>query len=724
VRLFAGLVVFTLALVSDLCWAAEPLGSPPTPAASAAGHGRALALLIAIQGYSRFGKGWDNLDGTINDIVLMQDVLMKRFGFSPKNITMICDNARVCSGQPTRKGIAAAFQSLIGRARHGDLVYIQYSGHGDTVPDANGDEPGPNGRDSTWVPIDARDNESWEILDDEIHLWLARLGQHTDDVVLVSDSCHSGTITRGRRSSKVRGVPVTDYRDYSWSRKSLGGKPCSAAGCLADLTSVKPPAHLVRISSARDTQQAYEYEALNKKNYGRFTWFWAKALQAAAPGQSYDAVYRSVSAMMPPREQQPVIEGAVNLALFQARFSEQPRQIAAVRVDGKQVDFDDGLLSGITVGSLFEHAAGGARGKPVKVRIDTVDAYKSHGSIQGAGKVKPGDRFEETEHVYQMPRLRISVRADAAKDHAIKKKLHDAVRALGNAVEMVPQDQHADVILHLARVTSGSDGAPQLDPDGLPARGSNDAPLECWILDDAEKLYAPDLRVPIGTGAGIQADDGVKRVKLDVERIVRNRGILEVAAQGRQALGETLGVEPLRLTDAREDETGPDVVEIPFGEGFKNKPVKQHVEPIEERGGEVQLKRGDFITFGITNHTSREHYFYLVNITPDGTSQVVFPDEGFDDNAKVPPQPAPYVIRESAVQVDGPRDIYLWFVTDVPTNVWALQGKGFEKGAARRGANTALARLLQQAGGLTRGRPAAGKGPSDFAARKIVVHTP
>ncbi len=116
------------------------------------------------------------------------------------------------------------------------------------------------------------------------------------------------------------------------------------------------------------------------------------------------------------------------------------------------------------------------------------------------------------------------------------------------------------------------------------------------------------------------------------------------------------------------------------------------------------------ITFRVTNHSNRARYFYLVNLSPDGTSHVIFPNQGFEDNAKVPAQSAPQLIRDSAVQVDGPRDTYIWFVTETPTNVWALEGKGFEKGesSVTRGGrlDNALAQLLGQAGALTRGIPA------------------
>jgi len=689
--------------------AATPPAGPP---------GRRLALLIAVQGYGRFGKEWQNLDGPINDVALMRQVLSKRFGFAPIDITMVCDDQR-CSAQPTRKGIDAAITALIQRAQPGDLVYIHYSGHGSTVPDANGDEGRPEGRDSTLVPIDARAVESREILDDEISIWLSRLREKgVEDVVLVVDACHSGTITRGARSAKTRGAPTTDSRDYSWSKR-----------LLEELKGAKPPVHFVRVSATRDNQRAYEYEAPDKKSYGRFTWFWAKGLQAAARGQTYDAVYRSVAAMMPPQEQQPVIEGATDLALFQARFAEYRRQIAVTNVSPPHVDFDEGLLNGMTVGSTFEHVMAGAAAahSRVSVRIDSVGAYSSRGTICSPGRVKPGDLFEETRHVYKFTPLRVSVRTDNSKDGAVKKTLQDAMRALGDAVEVVPEGQRAEVILHLARVSYGPAGQPLIAADGLPTRGATDAPLECWILDDAEQLYAPDLRIPIADMNGAQrkaeANDPIDIVKRNVGIILRNRGILEVAAQGATESTGEISIEALRLTDPRGGESAGDLVEIPFAPEFGGK-KQQRIEPSSPGpSGEVELTKGDFITFRVANRSHLQRYFYLINIAPSGEAQVIFPVRGFDDNAKVTSESV-QVLREATVKVDGPRDTYIWFITDVPSNVWALEGTGFETGRGQgqdRGIDSALAQLLRQAGGLTRGTAAVGKGSGEFASRKVVV---
>ncbi|TGO02842.1 hypothetical protein PN36_18285, partial [Candidatus Thiomargarita nelsonii] len=80
-----------------------------------------------------------------------------------------------------------------------DFVYIFYSGHGSQTKDLNGDEP--SGYDQTWVSYGARTGrqgiDNYDVLDDEIDKWLSNLYEKTQNVVFISDSCHSATVTRG-----------------------------------------------------------------------------------------------------------------------------------------------------------------------------------------------------------------------------------------------------------------------------------------------------------------------------------------------------------------------------------------------------------------------------------------------------------------------------------------------------------------------------------------------
>lgn len=78
----------------------------------------------------------------------------------------------------------------------GDIFLMTYAGHGGQVPDTNGDEladalggkPG-DGKDETWCLFDRM------LVDDELYALLGGFRQGVR-VIVLSDSCHSGTVTR------------------------------------------------------------------------------------------------------------------------------------------------------------------------------------------------------------------------------------------------------------------------------------------------------------------------------------------------------------------------------------------------------------------------------------------------------------------------------------------------------------------------------------------------
>jgi hypothetical protein len=87
----------------------------------------------------------------------------------------------------TRAKVAAALTSAASRLQPGDIFLLSYSGHGGQAPDKSNDED--DGLDETWCLYDG------QLLDDELCVFLAafRAGVR---VVVLSDSCHSGTIVR------------------------------------------------------------------------------------------------------------------------------------------------------------------------------------------------------------------------------------------------------------------------------------------------------------------------------------------------------------------------------------------------------------------------------------------------------------------------------------------------------------------------------------------------
>ncbi len=91
----------------------------------------------------------------------------------------------------SKEATAEAVSEAIGKAAADlageDVLFLTYSGHGGQVPDANSDEEDAN--DETWVLYDR------QLVDDELFGLWAKF-QPGVRIFVLSDSCHSGSVTR------------------------------------------------------------------------------------------------------------------------------------------------------------------------------------------------------------------------------------------------------------------------------------------------------------------------------------------------------------------------------------------------------------------------------------------------------------------------------------------------------------------------------------------------
>ncbi|MDX1170775.1 peptidase C14, caspase catalytic subunit p20 [Sinorhizobium medicae] len=87
----------------------------------------------------------------------------------------------------TRRNVVSEIKEASKDLKKGDIFFISYSGHGGQLPDFNNDEN--DATDETWCLYDG------QLLDDELYeLWSGfRAGVR---VLVVSDSCHSGSVVR------------------------------------------------------------------------------------------------------------------------------------------------------------------------------------------------------------------------------------------------------------------------------------------------------------------------------------------------------------------------------------------------------------------------------------------------------------------------------------------------------------------------------------------------
>lgn len=123
-------------------------------------------------------EGWDGtLAACENDAISMEQIASS-LGYETHKL--ITKNA-------TRAAVIDAMSKAAAKLKDEDIFLLTYSGHGGQVPDKNGDEI--DGEDETWVLYDG------ELVDDQLHELYLKFSAGTRIVVL-SDSCHSGTVSR------------------------------------------------------------------------------------------------------------------------------------------------------------------------------------------------------------------------------------------------------------------------------------------------------------------------------------------------------------------------------------------------------------------------------------------------------------------------------------------------------------------------------------------------
>ena len=195
----------------------------------------------------------------------------------------------------TRSNMLSAMRAAAKALKSGDLFFISYSGHGGQVPDINHDED--DRKDETWCLYDG------QLIDDELYFEFSKFAAGVR-ILMLSDSCHSGTASRerpppvppGQRSkampdgvairvydahkafydklqndvTKAAGGPVTDP-DTALSQVGAAGQTGTVAGKLN-------PA-VVLISGCQDNQTsmdgdhngAFTEQLLKVRNHGAFT---------------------------------------------------------------------------------------------------------------------------------------------------------------------------------------------------------------------------------------------------------------------------------------------------------------------------------------------------------------------------------------------------------------------------------------------------------------------
>jgi len=139
------------------------------------------AFTVGINDY----HGISDLQGCVNDVTNMRDILQNYLGFSNDEIRVLTNS------RATKKGILSRLKWLVSGAKRGDFLVFHYSGHGSQIRDRDGDERLQDGMDELICPHDFNWDGTY-ITDDDLNDIFSLLPNGVLLEVFL-DSCHSGT---------------------------------------------------------------------------------------------------------------------------------------------------------------------------------------------------------------------------------------------------------------------------------------------------------------------------------------------------------------------------------------------------------------------------------------------------------------------------------------------------------------------------------------------------
>jgi metacaspase-1 len=149
---------------------------------------QSISLHIGLENVQEAHYGYLNsLLGAPQDALFMEQLAIK----SKFNATTLLNE------QANRQAVYTKIEQAAQTLKAGDTFLISYSGHGGQFPCAKYSTTNEaDGKDDTWCLYDE------QMIDDELYALYTKF-ESGINIIVVSDSCHSGTITRGYGINKT-----------------------------------------------------------------------------------------------------------------------------------------------------------------------------------------------------------------------------------------------------------------------------------------------------------------------------------------------------------------------------------------------------------------------------------------------------------------------------------------------------------------------------------------
>jgi metacaspase-1 len=247
------------------------------------------ALCVGINDYP-FGETND-LKGCINDANDWAGLLKNHFDFT--------DVKQLLDADATKANLIKGLKNLLKGAKAGDVLVFTNASHGTYNADRDGDEPD---YDEAICP---HDTDSNLLLDDELRELFADIPKQVM-LTVISDSCHSGSVTR---------VVVNEYRRSRqldprvWGGRSLSSDQLRAAGKSKEKF---PESRMkeILLSGCKSNQTSAD-AFINKDYHGAMSYHAIKAITDAKYKITYAQLHKRLLSMLEDAmyEQVPQLEG-------------------------------------------------------------------------------------------------------------------------------------------------------------------------------------------------------------------------------------------------------------------------------------------------------------------------------------------------------------------------------------------------------------------------------
>ncbi len=256
------------------------------------------ALLVGIDAY----PAPNELHGCVNDIKDVTAYLTQLAGFKPADIETVTD------ATATTANILAALETFVAGLTAGDRALFHYSGHGAQMPSRTGHEI--DGLDEVICPVDFDWSSKHAIRDDQFNKIFSRVPAGVE-FVWISDSCHSGNLTRALlpKGQKAREIyPPREIAEEIEKARKRG----------VTLTRLTAPAklHLALISGCKSGQTSADAE-INGRYNGAATYYILHELRQHPNAPLTDLVH------------------GVNQALNAARYDQDPQLAGSAEIRGR-----------------------------------------------------------------------------------------------------------------------------------------------------------------------------------------------------------------------------------------------------------------------------------------------------------------------------------------------------------------------------------------------------